>query len=202
MIINDFTYFYPEKPVLINIQQPLFSRLSENKDYYAEKKYNGQRLELHYLPEPQHFEFWGREGERLTYVPNKDIMDALSIFKSKLTGYCIFDGELRHNKTKGVQHKMILWDIFMWNGRLLVDMFREERREMLKSLLKVEGEPIGMTEQYPGNFKELFEEFTKDPEIEGLVMKKRKGMLNLGRKAGQKSRWMYKVRRPTKNYRF
>jgi len=202
MLINDFTYFYPEKPVLISIKQPLLSRLSESENYCAEKKYNGQRLELHFLPEPQHFEFWGREGERLTYMPDKNMIDALGKFKSKLTGYCMFDGELRHNKTKGVQHKMVLYDVFMWDGRLLVDLDFEDRRKILENILKIEDEPIGITDQYDSHFKELFEGFIKDPEIEGLVMKNRKGKLNLGRKAGQKSRWMYKVRRPTKNYRF
>ena len=44
-------------------------------------------------------------------------------------------------------------------------------------------------------------EVIKDPEIEGLVMKKTNGLFKISRTSGLDSRWMYKVRRPNKNYR-
>jgi ATP-dependent DNA ligase len=197
MKLNKCTYFYPEKPVLISCQQPLFGILNNKSGVTAEKKYNGIRLQLHCLPDGT-FQFWGRHGEKLKYSPNSDILESLE--KLPLNGYNVFDGELRHNKVQGTQHKIVLYDTFIYQDQLLNNRPFWYRRGVLEGLVFTE--TISLIKQYDDDFLALFNKVIKNPEIEGLVLKSKAGMLDLGRQAGANSKWMWKVRRPSKNYKF
>ena len=198
MKIQQFTYFYPEKPFLITREQTLFETCNQSSDWVAEKKYNGGRLQLHYIDSK--FQFWNRHGALFNFQPNEEMQSALASLKLK--GYCLFDGELRNNKVIGVRQKAVLFDVHIWDGEILRIPFIQ-RRKILESLgLKIEGEPLGIVQQYKTSFDKLFEEVIKDEEIEGLVLKSLNGQLKIDRKAGQDSSWMLKIRRPCKNYRF
>jgi ATP-dependent DNA ligase len=198
MKIEQFTYFYPEKPFLITREQPLFQNCNQSNDWMAEKKYNGGRLLLHYVD--GQFQFWNRHSAKFNFQPNEELQKALS--NLKLNRYCLFDGELRNNKVIGVKQKVILFDIIIWEGELLRIPF-SQRRKLLESLqLPIEGEPLGIVKQHKVDFNQLFEEVIKDEEIEGLVLKNLNGKLKVDRKSGQDSSWMLKIRRPSKNYKF
>jgi ATP-dependent DNA ligase len=190
-------YFYPEKPKLINIDQPLFQKLSDDPKWVAEPKYNGSRLVL--MIDGDKIEFWNRHGQQFGYKPDKNLRESLKEFASHTTGFCMFDGELRHNKVKGISHKIVLWDTLMWDGKLLTEMPYSERHPVWAWM---PGKAMGITFQAFCRFKEMFTQWTKDPEIEGLVIKNLNGKLNLSRTAGQPSNWMFKVRRPNNSYRF
>jgi len=206
MRFEKFIYFYPEKPQLIHIEQDLFTRLDNDPHMIAEKKYNGQRLELHYLD--GHFQFWNRHGAELQFQPDAKLMFALREFASNLKGYCIFDGELRHNKVVGVHQKIVLYDMFMFDGELAVSLrFSDRRRILRRTGLKQEygDRPLSKTGWWQKSgygFKEAFESAIKDPEIEGLVIKDLRGKLNLSRTNNQDSDWMWKVRKPNGSYDF
>lgn len=199
MKFEKFIYFYPERPQLIHIEQDLFFRLDNDPDTIAEKKYNGQRLELHYLD--GHFQFWNRHGAELQFEPDANLMFALRELASHLKGYCILDGELRHNKVVGVRQKIVFYDTLMWNGELLTDMTFIQRAEMLP-YLETTGDPLSTPVWYTHIFEKTFNEAIEDPEIEGLVIKNMKGMLNLSRTGNQDSNWMWKVREPSGRYDF
>ena len=201
MKIVEFKYFYPEKPRLIHKEQPLFKTLSKSTDWVAEKKFNETRLALHLLN--RQAQFWNRHGERMAYIPTPEIKDMLdALMEMKLPEYTLFDGGLRHNRTKDVRNKIMIWDVFIWNGELMIGKPFWYRRQLIESLFNVDDEPIGVPAQYPNGFQEIFEQVIHHPEIEGLVMKNKKGMLNLGRKDNLDSKWMYKVRRPSGRYLF
>lgn len=200
MKITDFTYFYPEKPVLISKTQRLFNRINEDIEWIAEKKYNGTRLQLHYFN--GEFQFWNRHGNKIRFTPDAELQAEFDALKPKLFGYCLFDGELRDKKVKGIRNKIMIYDVFIFNNNLLIGMPFKERRIILSKLFFEAGDPLGLTEQFSGDFHKLFEAQANIEEIEGLVFKNKNGLLNLGRKNGLDSRWMYKVRKPTKNYKF
>ena len=76
--------FYPQKPTLISIEQPLFENLDKDPNVVAEIKYNGTRLILQRFGYPpkdweldklkpitERFEFWNREGSQLKYTPSE-----------------------------------------------------------------------------------------------------------------------------------
>lgn len=197
VIVDHFTYFYPEKPFLISKEQDLFSKISQSGQYVAERKYNGCRLLLHYINGS--FQFWNRHGEKFNFKPEGLLLEKLKALP--LQGYCLFDGELRNNKTKGIQQKIMLFDVFIWNSEFLLNKPFSERRKMIESLVPIDGDPLGTPFQFKSNFSEVFEEVIKDSEIEGLVMKRLNGIFKISRKSGIDSAWMYKVRRASKNYR-
>ena len=198
MKLTTFKYFYPENPRLLSIEQPLFQRLSDHNSFIAEKKFNEQRLELHCNGS---FEFWNRHEEKLNYTPNEELLDALN--RVPLHGYCQFDGGLRHNKVPGIKHKIMIYDVFIWQGKLLIGKPFWYRRTIIENLFQINGDPLGIPEQFPNNFHKVFFDVIKnDPEIEGLVIKNKAGILKLGRNSAYDSNWMWKVRKPSGRYAF
>jgi ATP-dependent DNA ligase len=202
MQINAFTYFYPEKPGLIHIDQKLFTSLSMNPAWVAEPKFNGKRLELHRLPSGKWL-YYNRHGEPMTYTPTPELSRELEAFN--LTGYWLFDGELRDRKVKGVRDKITLYDVFIAEGELLTGATFADRRGILETLFHYSGPYTGnleLADQYPGDFRAVYDLLTPDPEIEGLVMKNLGGKLDLGRKRAANSGWMFKIRKPSNSYHF
>jgi ATP-dependent DNA ligase len=196
MKLNKFLYFYPEKPKLITQQQSLFQVVSNDPNWIAEFKYNGSRLELHCFDGK--FEFWDRHGKKLVYTPTDEVLD--SLYALGLTGYNVFDGELRHNKVTGVRNKIVLYDTHVWQNNLLMNQTFEHRRSFIESL-KLSG-PLSITQQFDTDFDKVYEMAMQDPELEGIVPKKKSGILNLSRVSNQHSNWMLKVRKQTGRHKF
>ena len=202
MNISKFTYFYPEKPTLVSIEQEIFQIMSRDPNWIAEPKYNGARCELHLMDGRP--EFWDRHGKQLAYQPTEEILDEIArLFPTD--GYYVFDGELRHNKVIGVRNKLMIYDIHIMNNQLLLGLPFSERRHFLEMFrfLTVGAEPIGLPVQYKTDFRNVFNTLVADnEEFEGLVMKNLNGHLELGRSSGQKSKWMKKVRKKTGRHHF
>jgi hypothetical protein len=213
MKIDQFTYFYPEAPRLMSIKSPVFQKLSDDPQWVAEKKYNENRLELHVNATvtmesnpkrtyQKDYMFWNRHKELFGYSPSKELSDALAAVPWK--GYCLLDGGLRNNKTVGIKNKIVFYDVFIWNGELLIGKPFLSRRKILEDLFPIHrnGEILAIPEWFDTDFGKVFNEVTKDPEIEGLVMKDINGKLNLGRNRANDSAWMMKVRKGSGRYRF
>ena len=200
MTLDSFKYFYPERPRLLHIEQPLFDTLSDHPDWVAEPKFNGSRLQLHFLNGA--WQFWNRHEQPMAYTPSPEVREALAGLNLK--GYWLFDGELRHNKTKGVRHKIVLYDLFIAGGTLLLGASFQKRRGILETLLHYNGDYnlLSLSPQYPEDFRQVFGELIKDDEIEGLVIKNLQGQLQLGRGRAVESRWMWKARKPSGRYHF
>lgn len=201
--INDFRYFYPEKPKLLHKDQPLFTQLSKDPDWIAEPKWNDKRLQLHHLPNGE-WQFWNRHGERLAYVPTQELLDALN--NLKLKGYWLFDGGLRDGKVKGVRNRVVLYDVFIAEGTVLTDQTFDDRRGILEVLFHycgpADGWTLDLAAQFETDFRTWFDSYQNDQEIEGLVLKNRKGKLALGRTGPHNSGWMWKVRKASGIVRF
>ena len=198
--IRDFKYFFPEKPRLLHIEQPLFDQLSADPRWIAEPKFNGSRLQLHHIDGA--FQFWNRHEQPMAYTPSPEVKEALAGLNLK--GYWLFDGELRHNKTKGVRHKIVLYDLFIAGGTLLLGAAFRDRWGILETLLHYNGDYnlLSLPTQHPEGFRQVFEKLTQDDEIEGLVIKNLQGQLQLGRGRAVESRWMWKARKPSGRYHF
>jgi ATP-dependent DNA ligase len=201
--ISEFKFFYPEKPRLLHVDQPFFEELNNNPQWISEPKFNGNRLQLHHLPSGA-FQFWNRHGKLLDYTPSPELKADLE--RLNLEGYWLFDGELRHHKVKGVRHRVVLYDLFICRGDLLCSLPFQDRRGVLETLFHYygpdTGENLDLAVQYDQGFRERFQSYTDDPEIEGLVIKNLAGRLQLGRNRAVDSSWMWKVRKPNNSYRF
>jgi ATP-dependent DNA ligase len=200
MKLTGFKYFWPERAGLLHKDQPMFETLSQDGNWIAEPKYNGSRLQLHHLPDGT-WEFWNRHGQKMSFSPSPEILQDLNGLK--LEGYWLLDGELRHNKVKGVRQQIAFYDVFIANGELLANKIFIDRRLLLEEIFKNSGgDSLILVPQFVGNFKEKFDSYKDDPEIEGLVIKNLKGKLNLGRTSSPKSTWQWKVRKPNNSVRF
>jgi ATP-dependent DNA ligase len=199
MNITSFKYFYPEKPILMNIEQDNFEAMSKDPLWVAELKYNGQRCPLWVIDGK--VQFWGRHGKLLKYDADPDPEMVAYLSKKFPKGVFLFDSELRHNKTVGVRDKIVIWDTFIFRDRLLNHEQYWTRRAILENRLNKFGQ-VKLITQYTSNFAEIFDVAIKDDEIEGLVLKNQHGMLNISRTSGQNSNWMFKVRQPSGRYAF
>lgn len=200
MKFDTFTYWYPERPVLVPPASPLIDKLSEDPRWIAQPKLNERRLILHFINEE--WQFWNRHNKRFDFKPDKELKENLAELASWLKGYWCFDGGLRHNKVTGIKSKVILWDVFLMNGEMLNNRPYWERGEILQTAIHFDLQSIRLIQQYPDHFRSVFSDIIKDPEIEGIVMKNLDGKLNLSRTSGQDSAWMMKCRKPNNSYRF
>jgi ATP-dependent DNA ligase len=201
MKFDTFTYFFPERPVLVPPASPLIDKLSDDTRFIAQPKYNGNRLQLHFLN--GEWQFWNRHGKRLNFIPDLELQKALNILSCRLQGYWLFDGELRDKKVKGIRSQVVLWDVFLMNGLMLNNSTYQERRQILSGVMVgLDGRPLELIKQFKTDFRAVFSDLIKDPEIEGIVMKNLDGKLNLSRTSGQDSAWMLKARKPNNSYRF
>jgi len=187
----DFEYFYPEQPRSPGNGQALLEQLSAAPDWMAEPKYNGSRLQLYCLDGA--WQFWNRHGSRMAYVPNPEVLTALDGLN--LTGFWHFDGELRHNKVKGIRHQIVFYDLFIADGDPLILPDFGTRRLALETYIgdRLSG-PLSLAPQFAADFRTVFEQFRQDKEMEGLVLKNLRGGRQLSPFCGTPSRWMWKVK--------
>lgn len=194
------TYLFPPKPTLITITQPMFKKLEADPDYVAELKLNGTRLELHVFNSGERFEFWNRHKKLLKYEPSKELLDHLKLIKWQ--GDCIVDGELMHFKTIHIKHRIVLWDVFIWNGEYQGGKSYAERRAILeKAFGSLAFMDLYINPQHKTGFRSIYEEYIKKDEVEGLVMKSLKAKLVVGKRDCPIVKYMWKVRKPGPSYR-
>ena len=192
--------FYPPKPTLITLQQPLFQALEKDSRVIAELKFKGDRLILKRLKDGK-FEFWNRHGSKFKYTPSAKLLEHLSSLNWK--GECVCDGELLHNKTKSIKHSVALWDVFIWNGESLKAKPFVERRAFLERVFGDKRyEDLWRSVSWLDGWKEVFDRLTVREEIEGLVMKRMDAKLILGNTSSPKVSYMWKVRKPEGLYKF
>lgn len=193
-------YVFPPKPLLITRTQPLFQRLDDDKDVIAELKLNGTRLMLFRYADGR-YEFWNRHKQKLTYHPSDELLSHLN--KLHWEGDCLIDGELMHFKTTHIKHTIVLFDVFIWNGKYLgTETLRERKMILDKLFVGLEFNDLKPSALFLHHFQRLYDEYTVRPEVEGLVMKRLSSKLQVGFSDSPVVAWMWKVRKATKNYRF
>ena len=196
--------FYPPKPTLISIDQPLFEKLDRDPNVIAELKYNGTRLVFQCFPLTSFspIEFWNREGSQLKYAPSKGLLSNLRSLNWK--GYCVLDGELLHTKVKSTKHHIVFFDVIVWNGEEVTQKRFSERRKILEAAFQVDKlfDNLYPAPQWKTGFRLLYNEMIKIDYIEGLVMKRLDAKMVLGKSSSPVVATMWKVRKPTRNYRF
>jgi ATP-dependent DNA ligase len=203
--------YYPEKPTLITLEQPLFKELELREDVVAEPKYNGTRLILKRYGSGPAFqaskglEFWNRQGKIIKYSASKELLDQLD--QIKWEGDCVLDGELLHFKTIKIKHTVVLFDILVWNGEQITNKPFSERRALLENVsteIKF-SQNVLLAPQWKGGVANIFwgayNLLTKVDEIEGIVIKSLNKPHKLGRTESPVVKYNWKVRKPGPSYR-
>jgi len=208
--------YYPPKPILITIDQPLFSALELRTDVVAELKYNGDRL-IEQRFELNRYEFWNRHGEQMKkFRPADELLAQLD--KIRWEGNCVLDGELLHFKKKETKNHIVIFDVYLWNGSPTTGISFRERRGLLNRVAfcntaylpldssVIDEHYLELAPQWKGGvkgcFRAVYEEAIKRDEIEGLVIKSLDAKVTLGNSDSPVVPYMFKVRKSCKNYRF
>jgi ATP-dependent DNA ligase len=109
-------------------------------------------------------------------------------------------------------HKLVLFDILVYNSEYLVGSTFQERIDLLdrlygqkdseKSYLYSISDSVYRVKSFESGFKSTFDEFTKIDMIEGLVLKRKNAKLELGTSENNNIKSQLKARKPTKLYKF
>jgi hypothetical protein len=210
---NTYNYIYPPRP-----KNPIpIEDISkwDNKMMLAQPKMNGSNCVL--FMNGEYTYTMNRHGQRLTnFQLNKS--ELLELYKPVKNGnWLVINGEYM-NKSKSDEkglvfnHKLVIFDILVYNSDYLLGSTFESRIKMLDELYGTKNsekdylyqftDNIYRVKSYENDFVDIFNKLTKIDMIEGLVMKRKKAKLELGSTENNNTKSMIKARKPTKNYKF
>lgn len=213
MKYQSYNYIYPPRPS--NAIPPTALNDWDNNSLLAQPKMNGSNCVV--FTEGTSLFVMNRHHQRMTNfrIAKEEMM---KLYKPEFTGWLVLNGEwLNKSKTdergETFNHKLILFDILVYNSEYLVGKTFEERVALLDNLYGTNDSDktylysitnsIYRVKSYRNNFVELFNSLTKRGTlIEGLVMKRKNARLELGNTENNNSRSQIKCRVPTKNYKF
>ncbi len=132
------------------------------------------------------------------------------------TGWMVLNGEYlnkaQNNEFGAFNHKLILFDILVFNGKHLLGVSFEERIDLIYSLygekrykdpyLNEISENIFSVRSFYTDFKTIYDEVTPIPVYEGLVMKRKDAKLENGVTEMNNYRSQVKCRKACKLYTY
>jgi len=206
---------YPPRPVS-KITSGELAAYEVSGQWVAQRKYNGTRNLVHILPSGQ-VEMFNRHGEyHKQFVMSSSLRD--QILSLNIQGGLEYwlDGELLDAKTITPAYKgrVVFYDV-LFARQYLYGMIQMKRLEMLRALCRdpQELEPnlglalrvtndLWMAETFASGFNQEYERFIENPEIEGLVLRRKSAALdNIGTRPYDVP-WVLRCRKPHKNYTF
>lgn len=213
MKYHSYNYIYPPRPS--NAIPPSAIKDWDNGVMIAQPKLNGSNCIL--FTNGIELFVMNRHHQRMSNF-RIDKSEIMSLYKPGFTGWLVLNGEwLNKSKTddKGevFNHKLVIFDILVYNSEYLIGKTFQERVNLLdelygtndseKSYLFSITNSIYRVKSYSDDFVNLFANITKRGTlIEGIVMKRKSARLELGNTATNNSRSQIKCRVPTKNYKF
>lgn len=211
MIAYDkFQYLYPPRPK--NPVHPSEIDFWDNGMMIGQPKINGSNVVI--FTNGEDIFVYNRHNQLMSsfQISNQEI---LSLYSGK--GWMVLNGEYL-NKSKSDEnnqifnHKLVIFDILVYNGTYLVGTTFQDRVNLLDNLFNKKesektylysiSENIYRVKSFTTNFKTIFNELVKIDMIEGLVMKRKSGKLEIGNTENNNTKSQIKFRKPTKNYKF
>lgn len=214
---NNYNYIYPPRAET-TIHPDLLKDIGGG--WIAQPKYNGSCAIL-FIDGYHSFKIYNRHAERLTLQTPLCYNELNDSDK-----FMVLCGEYLNKNKKGedgnnFNHKFIIWDILVWQGKYLIGETVENRLNILyklfgssrgyitgagitmfNHLFVTNVESVFLAPSYLNDFKPLFDEISQVDLYEGLVLKKSDGKLEPGFREKNNSSWQMKTRKPTKNYSF
>ena len=134
----------------------------------------------------------------------------------KEPGLAIFCGEYLNKsqadeQSKETNGRLVLFDVIWYNNKSLVGTKAIERQELLRKIFPTQryndwidrvSENLFMVKNFDKDFLNLYNDMTKHAVYEGLVLKRRDGVLRPGSTEKNNMDWQIKCRKETKNYTF
>jgi hypothetical protein len=166
----------------------------DNGSYYGQAKFNGSHAVL--TPE-------------VVYNRHKKVVN----WKVKPFVNAIICGEFM-NKGAGYEgFHYLIFDMVEYKEFPLYGTTYEERYNLMQKEFKAtdghkkyayatKWNGIGLVKSFDTDFQGLYEDIVKVDILEGLVLKRKNGVLNRCLREGDNKGWQLKIRKPTKNYSF
>ena len=207
---DNFYYIYPPRPK--NAIDPKHLKTWDDNSMICQIKTNGSNAVI--FLDGKDCYIYNRHGARLTNVEiNRE--EILSLYSG--TGWMVINGEYLNKSKKDennqtFNHKLIIFDILVYNSQYLVGKTFGERIELLDELFDTKdsekeylfgiSQNVYRVKSYQKDFKQIFDKFTPIDVVEGVVLKRKNARLELGSTELNNSKSQLKSRKPTKNYKF
>jgi hypothetical protein len=198
---NQNIFWYPNRPKLIppdpsnpiNPAPNYINGLEESGVYIAEKKYNGDNC---YIYTPSNA-IWNRHKSIHRYQPTPEVLEELQ----KLPKNAHFNVELCNYKTKTTKNHIIVHCVMVWKGQPLLGKTWGYSRKILEDVIPDSNQHVILSPVWKTGFWNLYQE-ADGLEIEGIVLKNPKGLLQFSTTPIPDVNWMLKIRKPCKKYKF
>ena len=212
MKYEKYSYIFPPRPK--NAVNPEDLSFWDNNSLIAQPKLNGSNTTI-YTNGVQTV-VMNRHNSRLSNF-NLSQSEINSIYKCEPGKWLVINGEyLNKNKQdetgESFNHKLIIFDILVCDSNYLVGSTFSERVSILDDLYGTHNsdkeylysitENIYRVKSYNSGFFNIFNEFTKAPVVEGLVLKRKSGKLEVGTTENNNTKSQIKSRVATKNYKY
>ena len=210
MKYDSFHYIYPPRP-----KNPIpCSELSswDNGLMLAQPKLNGSNCVIFMNENDTHI--YNRHGERLSNF-KMESDEIRSLYRGD--GWIVLNGEYLNKSKKDecgnpFNLKLVLFDILVYKSTYLLGTSFTQRVSMMdemfgtnlsdKEYLLSVSPNVYRVKTYENGFKNLYDDFTKIDILEGLVLKRKTGKLQIGNTEINNHNTQIKCRKSTKNYSF
>lgn len=212
MKYDRYRYLYPPRPKNAIPDSDL--NFWDNGSLVAQPKLNGSNCVIFMNGEKTLI--MNRHGQYMTNV-NIQRNEVSELFRGDIGNWTVLNGEYL-NKSKQDEnritfnHKLVLFDILVYNSDYLVGQTFEQRIKLLddlygqkdseKSYLYSISDNVYRVKSFDTGFKSLYDQLTPIDMIEGLVLKRKNAKLELGISENNNTKSQLKARKPTKNYKF
>lgn len=212
MKYDRYRYLYPPRPKNAIPDSDL--NFWDNGSLVAQPKLNGSNCVIFMNGEKTLI--MNRHGQYMTNV-NIQRNEVSELFRGDIGNWTVLNGEYL-NKSKQDEnritfnHKLVLFDILVYNSDYLVGQTFEQRIKLLddlygqkdseKSYLYSISDNVYRVKSFDTGFKSLYDQLTPIDMIEGLVLKRKNAKLELGISENNNIKSQLKARKPTKNYKF
>ena len=207
----DGQFLYP--PRIENKLQPITIEKLDNGSYIAQPKFNGSATSIAISEN-----IAVAKERHNTFFSIRPDFDFKSLHKGK--GFMCLVGEFMNKSKKDENGKplrgFVIWDITAYDGEILIGSTIEERIKLLENLYPSQGTiktkggvdyliktnvpNIYRAANFISNFEMIYRDIIDVDAIEGFVMKRKSGRLEIMRTEKNNTSWAVKVRKPTLNY--
>lgn len=209
---NKFSYLYPPRPK--NSINPSELNSWDNNSLIGQLKLNGSNCVI--FTNGITAMIMNRHSQRLTNFTIK-LDEVLNLHRGDKNTWMVINGEYL-NKSKSDEnsvpfnHKLIIFDILVYNSDYLVGKTFEDRIKLLDEIYDVKdseksylygiSDNVYRVKSFDSNFLNLFNEFSKIDMVEGLVLKRKNAKLEVGNTSTNNIKSQLKCRKATKLYKY
>ena len=206
---NRYRYIYPPRPE-INLPSSELNKY-DNGLWLGQPKLNGSNITI--FTNGVELHVYNRHNSPLSNVKmTKE--DFLSLHRG--SGWFVLNGEYMNKsklngKNEVFNHKLVIFDVLVYNGIQTIGMTFEERINLLNKLyaqsdydgfINKVSDKVYMVKSFYENFHQTHQKIIQTDMYEGWVLKKRNAKLKNGISEKNNTDSQMKFRKPTKNYSY